>query len=63
VYDISKDDSVFRAEMAQSDSFKEIRRNYPVRREYSAVKIVNTDSHTNKKTLEIAQKLGFRVRD
>ena len=63
VYDISKDDSVFRAEMAQSNSFKEIRRNYPIRREYSAVKIVNKDSHTNKKTLEIAQKLGFQVQD
>ncbi|WP_110427611.1 4-phosphoerythronate dehydrogenase [Glaciecola sp. KUL10] len=63
VYDISKDDRVFRAEMAQSNAFKEIRRNYPVRREYSAVKIVNKDSHANIKTHEIARKLGFDVQD
>ena len=63
VYDISKDDSVFRSIMAQSNQFKEIRRNYPVRREYSAVNLVNKDSQLNNTTLEAAQLLGFQVQD
>jgi len=63
MYDIAKDDRVFRSSMAQSNAFKDIRRNYPERREYSALKITNSKQIENNKSAEILRKLGFTFTD
>lgn len=57
VYDIVNDDSVFRHYMAQSASFAELRRQYPIRREFSAS---NVDvSHD--KIQELLSAIGFII--
>ncbi|MDT0593960.1 4-phosphoerythronate dehydrogenase [Glaciecola petra] len=57
VYNIENDDSVFRQHMSQSDSFKVIRQDYPIRREFSALAI----EASNKYTQECLRGLGFII--
>ncbi|WP_371195856.1 4-phosphoerythronate dehydrogenase [Glaciecola sp. SC05] len=57
MYDIENDDSFFRRYMANSRSFSEIRRSYPVRREWPAAKI----TISNKCAAQTLKKLGFRL--
>ncbi|WP_395342456.1 4-phosphoerythronate dehydrogenase [Ningiella sp. W23] len=61
MYDIENDDSFFRRYMAKSDSFSEIRRNYPVRREWHAARIPLDHVQGNKKAAAILEKLGFSL--
>lgn len=57
VYDIRNDDSVFRHYMAQSRSFAGLRQNYPIRREFSSIKVdVNNINIRN-----ILRGLGFII--
>jgi len=57
MYDIENDDSFFRRYMAKSTSFSEIRRNYPVRREWYAAKV----STNNSKAADVLRNLGFSI--
>lgn len=59
MYDIENDDSFFRRYMAESSSFSEIRRNYPVRREWYASNI----SINHEQALTVLRNLGFTVAD
>ena len=69
MYDIKKDDGIFRARMAKSEVFADIRKHYPVRREFSAVglefecdKANEKESETNNKNVaQIAASLGFTI--
>jgi erythronate-4-phosphate dehydrogenase len=57
VYDIQNDDRVFRAHMAQFNSFAKLRQEYPIRREFSALRL-------NVKNTNISQMLrgiGFVI--
>lgn len=57
VYDITNDDRVFRRYMAQSPTITKLRREYPIRREFSALSISIADiALTN-----LARNLGFNV--
>ena len=57
VYDVRKDDALFRREISKQGSFDRMRKNYWDRREYSAVTLVGSEScHL----LPLA-KLGFKV--
>lgn len=57
MYDIENDDSFFRLYMAKSMSFSEIRRSYPVRREWPATSI----KITNDKAAHTLKNLGFKL--
>ncbi|MCZ4295591.1 4-phosphoerythronate dehydrogenase [Vibrio sinaloensis] len=57
VYDVRKDDALFRREISQPGSFDLMRKNYWDRREYSAVTLVGDDSCR----LSPLEKLGFQV--
>jgi len=65
MYDIKKDDGIFRARMAKSESFAEIRKHYPVRREFSAVELEFSASVAHKKynknVAKIAASIGFKI--
>jgi erythronate-4-phosphate dehydrogenase len=59
MYDIENDDSFFRRYMAESASFSEIRRNYPVRREWYAKNLsINHDQAAT-----VLRNLGFTIAD
>jgi erythronate-4-phosphate dehydrogenase len=65
IYDIKKDDGIFRSRMAKSEAFAEIRKHYPVRREFSAVELQfsaekDSDTH-NKNAAQIAASIGFKI--
>ncbi|MFW7523942.1 4-phosphoerythronate dehydrogenase [Vibrio ostreicida] len=57
VYDVRKDDALFRREISRSGAFDLMRKNYWDRREYSAVTLVGDDSCR----LPPLEKLGFQV--
>ncbi|MGD8120586.1 4-phosphoerythronate dehydrogenase [Vibrio sp. TRT 2004] len=57
VYDVRKDDALFRREISQPGAFDLMRKNYWDRREYSAVTLVGDDSCR----LSPLEKLGFQV--
>ncbi|MCG9724270.1 4-phosphoerythronate dehydrogenase [Vibrio brasiliensis] len=57
VYDVRKDDALFRREISQPGSFDLMRKNYWDRREYSAVTLVGDNSCR----LSPLEKLGFQV--
>jgi erythronate-4-phosphate dehydrogenase len=59
MYDIENDDSFFRRYMAESASFSEIRRNYPVRREWYALNL----STNHKQAATMLRNLGFTIAD
>ncbi|MGQ8364013.1 4-phosphoerythronate dehydrogenase [Glaciecola sp. 1036] len=56
-YDIKNDDSFFRQHMAKSASISEIRRHYPIRREFDAISLKIDDRNTQQQLLD----LGFSV--
>ena len=55
VYNVERDDGIFRNTYSDAASFDLMRKNYPVRREWSSLK-VNSDS-------QLLKKLGFRVNE
>lgn len=57
VYDVRKDDAVFRREIGPEGAFDAMRKNYWDRREYSAITI-SGDRHCH---LEPLSKLGFQI--
>jgi erythronate-4-phosphate dehydrogenase len=57
IYDVSKDDALFRREISKPGSFDLMRKNYWDRREYSAVTLVGDESCN----LAPLEKLGFQV--
>jgi erythronate-4-phosphate dehydrogenase len=57
VYLIQNDDSVFRASVAQSNGFATIRREYPIRREFSVLDIKTP----NKNISKLMRDLGFII--
>lgn len=57
VYDIQNDDSVFRRHMSQFTSFAKLRQEYPVRREFSALKL----NAPNTKINELLRGIGFII--
>ncbi len=57
VYDIANDDSVFRSHMAQSTSFALLRQKYPIRREFSALRL----NVANTKIQELLSGIGFII--
>lgn len=57
VYDVRKDDALFRREISQPGAFDLMRKNYWDRREYSAVTLVGDNSCR----LSPLEKLGFQV--
>ncbi|MFW8590080.1 4-phosphoerythronate dehydrogenase [Glaciecola sp. 2405UD65-10] len=57
IYDIKNDDRVFRRYMAQSTSFAKLRQQYPVRREFSALKVKTSQ----KSIAKLLAALGFCV--
>ena len=65
MYDIKKDDGIFRSRMAKSNEFTEIRKNYPVRREFSAAAVCfETEIKSkinNKNVTEVVASLGFTL--
>jgi erythronate-4-phosphate dehydrogenase len=65
MYDIKKDDGIFRARMAKSEAFADIRKHYPVRREFSAVELNLTttaaDKKNSKNVAQIAASIGFKI--
>lgn len=65
MYDIKKDDGIFRARMAKSEAFAEIRKHYPVRREFSAASVEfyadKTRKTDNKSGAKIAALMGFKI--
>jgi erythronate-4-phosphate dehydrogenase len=65
MYDIKKDDGIFRARMAKLDAFADIRKQYSVRREFSAAQAEFTagaaQKKNNKNVALIAASIGFRI--
>ena len=65
MYDIKKDDGIFRARMAKSNAFAAIRKHYPIRREFSAAEVTfcaDEANETNKKNVaKIAASIGFTI--
>ena len=65
MYDIKKDDGIFRARMAKSEAFAAIRKHYPIRREFSAAEVTfcaEEADETNKKNVaKIAASIGFKI--
>lgn len=65
MYDIKKDDGIFRARMAKSNAFAAIRKHYPIRREFSAAEVIfcaEEANETNKKNAaKIAASIGFTI--
>jgi erythronate-4-phosphate dehydrogenase len=65
MYDIKKDDGIFRARMAKSEAFAHIRKHYPVRREFSAVELEFStdvvDKKNSKNVAQIAASIGFKI--
>lgn len=65
LYDIQLDDRHFRRLMAQSDStldtFMLFRANYPVRREFSAQRLIIPESYEMSSTARMLERLGFQV--
>lgn len=57
VYDIQNDDRVFRHHMSQFTSFAKLRQEYPVRREFSALKLKITNTKIN----GLLQGIGFII--
>lgn len=55
VYDISKDDQVFKKQAQGPEEFRYIRKHYPIRREFSAI-VVNTGNFVDSKAIYA---LGF----
>lgn len=56
VYNVERDDGIFRCGYTDEKSFDRMRKNYPVRREWSSLKVKAADSQRNK-----LKKLGFDV--
>ncbi len=65
MYDVKKDDGIFRARMAKSEAFADIRKHYPVRREFSALELElykDTASKKNSKSVaQMAASIGFKI--
>ena len=65
MYDIKKDDGIFRARMAESEAFAAIRKHYPIRREFSAALVVFCAEKANEinknKAAKIAATIGFKI--
>lgn len=56
-YDIRNDDRVFRLHMAQSTTITPLRKSYPIRREYSAVKLPTMCNSV----VPLLENMGYRV--
>lgn len=65
MYDIKKDDGIFRARMAKSEAFVEIRKDYPIRREFSAATVtfsaIKANEINKKNAAKIAASIGFKI--
>ncbi len=65
MYDIKKDDGIFRARMAKSQSFAQIRKDYPIRREFSAAQVTFSAENANERFIKnaatIAASIGFKI--
>lgn len=65
MYDIKKDDGIFRARMAKSEAFADIRKHYPMRREFNAAQIEFAagiaHKKNNKNVALIAASIGFKI--
>ncbi|PXA74608.1 MULTISPECIES: 4-phosphoerythronate dehydrogenase [Vibrio] len=57
IYDVRRDDALFRRQIHQPDAFDQMRKQYWDRREYSAIKLVGDDSCQ----LEPLAQLGFTI--
>jgi erythronate-4-phosphate dehydrogenase len=57
VYDVRKDDALFRRKIHMQGAFDKMRKHYWDRREYSSIKISGSDYHH----LTMLEKLGFQV--
>lgn len=57
VYDIQNDDRVFRHHMSQFKSFAKLRQEYPIRREFSALKLNVPDTKIN----DLLEGIGFII--
>lgn len=57
IYDVRRDDALFRRQIDQPDAFDQMRKQYWDRREYSAIKLVGDDSCQ----LEPLAQLGFTI--
>jgi len=57
VYDIQNDDRVFRAHMAQFNTFAKLRQEYPIRREFSALSL----NVKNTKISQMLRGIGFVI--
>jgi len=57
IYDVRKDDALFRREIHKPGAFDQMRKTYWDRREYGAVKLVGRDNCN----LEPLAKLGFQI--
>lgn len=55
VYDVRRDDAIFRQQIAKKGSFDEMRKNYQERREFSSLRLVNEAQHA----VESMYQLGF----
>ena len=56
VYDVRRDDAIFRQQLA-SEGFDNLRKNYPVRREFSSVKVTLLSSAFS----DVPHRLGFSI--
>ncbi|MBL4941982.1 MAG: 4-phosphoerythronate dehydrogenase [Colwellia sp.] len=54
VYDVRRDDAIFRQQLS-SQGFDSLRKNYPTRREFSAVQVILTSNDLN----DVPHRLGF----
>jgi erythronate-4-phosphate dehydrogenase len=65
MYDVKKDDGIFRARMAKSEAFADIRKHYPVRREFSALELElpndTASKKNNKSVAQMATSIGFKI--
>ena len=61
IYDVRRDDALFRAKVNNDNGFDQMRKNYPERREFSTVTINLSDSkHTTSNIIDL-EKIGFSV--
>ena len=58
IYDVRRDDALFRKKVNESEGFDKMRKNYPERRELSTLNL--TFSHTVKQNIAL-NRIGFTV--
>ncbi|MEL0660597.1 4-phosphoerythronate dehydrogenase [Psychromonas arctica] len=63
IYDVRRDDALFRSKVNQINGFDQMRKNYPERRELSTLSLNFTDpTHQNSQTINL-NKIGFTVKN